>query len=106
MLTKQIKQTANLYLAVLFVSSIAFLCGNDTFARDKTERTRATAQRLTKEWDALVSKHVDARGGVSYLGFTADRKRLQAFLAQHRQLDVASFAANSKKSLYINLYNA
>ena len=56
-------------------------------------------------WDALVNKHVDASGGVSYLGFADDSSKLHAYLDKHRQVDIVSLSEDSRKALYINLYN-
>ncbi len=61
---------------------------------------------LAQAWHELVSKHVDRRGAVSYLGFAAQRQRLTAFLAAHGQLAIESWSETAKKAVYINLYNA
>lgn len=66
----------------------------------------ATEKSLSSAWQALVSKHVDRRGAVSYQGFARQRQQLKAFLASHRQLAVGSLSETAKKAVYINLYNA
>lgn len=65
-----------------------------------------TAASLSTTWHALVSKHVDSRGAVSYRGFAQQRAQLSAYLNAHRQLEVAQLSENAKKAIYINLYNA
>ena len=70
-----------LYILFNFLS-----CGAG-YAQDTNNKL---ASNLATMWDALVSKHVDVRGGVSYLGFAADRDKLHAYLDKHRQIDLAS----------------
>ena len=65
-----------------------------------------TESSLSAAWHKLVSKHVDARGAVSYHGFASDRKQLTAYLAQHQKLNAARLSENAKKAVYINLHNA
>ena len=66
----------------------------------------AADKNLSSAWQALVSKHVDQRGAVSYQGFARQRQQLKSFLAAHRQLAVGSLSETAKKAVYINLYNA
>lgn len=68
--------------------------------------TPVSEQSLSSAWQALVSKHVDRRGAVSYRGFAQQRQQLTAFLAAHEQLNVKKLSENAKKAIYINLYNA
>ena len=66
----------------------------------------ADEKSLSRAWQALVSKHVDQRGAVSYQGFARQRQQLKAFLAAHQQLAVGQLSETAKKAIYINLYNA
>ena len=61
---------------------------------------------MTTVWHDLLSKHVDKRGAVSYLGFAKDRAKLASYLAKHQKLAVGKLSENTKKAVYINLYNA
>ncbi len=66
----------------------------------------AAGKDLAGAWQALVSKHVDQRGAVSYQGFARQRQQLKAFLASHQRLAVGQLSETAKKAVYINLYNA
>lgn len=69
--------------------------------------SHATDDRsLSRTWQALVSKHVDRRGAVSYQGFSRQRQQLKSFLAAHQQLAIGTLSETAKKAIYINLYNA
>ena len=61
---------------------------------------------VARRWHALVSKHVDRRGAVSFRGFAQQRQQLTGFLTAHSKLAVGQLSEAAKKALYINLYNA
>lgn len=58
-------------------------------------------------WDGLLRKHVLASGLVDYVGFAADRGKLDAYLAHlGSQAPTADWSRESRLAYYINLYNA
>jgi hypothetical protein len=67
---------------------------------------KAFPEDLTNKWDALLTKHVKANGGVDYQGFSADKAELSSFIDGHAALDPSSWNDQAKTALYINLYNA
>ena len=73
-------------------------------ADGKASDARVTA--IANLWDALVRKHVDKRGAVSYLGIAQDEKTLNTYLSTHQNLKLDDVGHTARKALYINLYNA
>ena len=71
-----------------------------------TSGQAADEASLAQAWQALLSKHVDQRGAVSYRGFAQQRQQLTAFLAAHSKLAIGKLSETAKKAIYINLYNA
>lgn len=66
----------------------------------------APLRRETAAWDALVKAHVRADGGTDYVELAKKRPELEAFVQSYRQIDLKGADENTKKALYINLYNA
>jgi hypothetical protein len=57
-------------------------------------------------WDALLSQHVDGRGGVDYAGLREERGKLDAYLAGLASAKLASLGRDQLLALFINAYNA
>ena len=59
-------------------------------------------------WDELLQSYVDDQGGVDYAGLAqpAAHQKLTEFLGWHATLKLESLSEDSRKALYINLYNA
>src|SRR5262245_37480813 len=53
-------------------------------------------------WNALLSQHVDGRGGVDYAGFRNDRAKLEAYLAGLASAKLASLGRDQLLALFIN----
>lgn len=56
-------------------------------------------------FDALLKKHVED-GKVDYAGVRADRKALEAYLAQLAAADVTKLSSKERYAFWINAYNA
>jgi len=57
-------------------------------------------------WEALLSRRVDARGGVDYLGLRGERPKLEAYLARLAGAKLPSLGRDQLLALFINAYNA
>ena len=63
------------------------------------------AEKLAASWEVLLKKHVKSSGAVSYQGFEKDLPALKAWVEEHAKLPAAGFSDQTKKAVYINLYN-
>ncbi len=57
-------------------------------------------------FDALLSKHVSAAGKVNYQGIKSEVSKLDAYLSQLEQTDVAGLDKKAQLAFWINAYNA
>lgn len=64
----------------------------------------ATAQ--TSNWDALLKKHVDAKGNVNYKSFKEDVKALDQYLTWLSETKTTDWSDRARKAMWINAYNA
>ena len=55
-------------------------------------------------WDALLSRHVDARG-VDYLGLLGERPKLEGYLARLADAKLPSLGRDQLLALFVNAYN-
>ena len=60
------------------------------------------------QWDALLKKHVDARGMVDYEGFIRDKAQLEQYLNKlsNTAPDPRTWSEAEQLAYWINAYNA
>lgn len=58
-------------------------------------------------WDVLTRKHINADGKVNYAGFLSDKKQLEQYLNQLKEMHSELTSWNKRKQLayWINMYN-
>ncbi len=59
-----------------------------------------------QEWNMLLSKHVSKAGQVNYVGFSAERVKLDAYLGKLASNHPANQSKNIEMAYWINAYNA
>lgn len=85
----------------LVIISSLFILATTSYSQSSPKEI----SELTGKWDAFVQKHVKGKG-VDYSGAYKDIANLKEFINAHKNLKVSSLDDNSKKAIYINLYNA
>jgi hypothetical protein len=82
----------------LFTLLILAFFTNSVFAADPVSHS---------SWDALMKKHVSAKGNVNYKGFKADKADLEAYLKLiSDNAPKKDWTAKQKKAYWMNAYNA
>lgn len=74
--------------------------------RERYEGGTGEAQVDHAGWNALLSKHVEPGGWVSYAGFQADADALNAYLERVAKAPFDALGRDAKLALLINAYNA
>lgn len=64
------------------------------------------SQAQSLQWNALLSKHLNAKGWIDYKGMQKDEAKLDAYLSYLAKTDVSKKSADYQKAFWMNAYNA
>ena len=96
---------SRIVLALIFVgfSLTAPIVGNESSSLAEGFNLKNSTQM----WDALLKKHLKAKGAVDYQGFQKDQNELKKFIESYKNLTENTLKSDAEKTAaYINLYNA
>lgn len=91
-------------LPLFLLTSCFLLCGQLVTANDTESGCQPPDHTV---WDALVQKHVNTSGRVSYKGFRQDAARLEVYLRTLSECPPAkNWTVDERLAYWINAYNA
>ncbi len=85
---------------------------NETEETPKVDSVETPKEKIIAEphqlWDVLTRKHISADGKVNYAGFLSDKKQVEQYLNELKEMHSELTSWNKRKQLayWINMYNA